>query len=106
LPPVTVSGTWVAAAADNGKLLAFPLDEMKTLTGGKGVQIMKLEDHEHLSAVTTFDGERLLLEGKTRTGKPVSLTLSGAALIRYLLHRARKGHDMEKISVVTRLAIE
>ena len=34
------------------------------------------------------------------------LTLAGAALIRYLLHRARKGHDMEKISVVTRLAAE
>jgi topoisomerase-4 subunit A len=104
LQPVIVAGNWVAAAADNGKLLAFPLDEMKALTGGKGVQIMKLEDHEHLSAVTTFDGERLLLVGKTRTGKPVSATLSGAALIRYQLHRARKGHDMDKISVVLSLA--
>jgi topoisomerase-4 subunit A len=106
LPPVAVAGAWVAAAADNGKLLAFPLDEMKTLSGGKGVQIMKLEEHEHLSAVTLFDGERLLLEGKSRTGKPVSLVLTGAALIRYQLHRARKGHEMEKISVVTRLAAE
>jgi topoisomerase-4 subunit A len=104
LPPVTVAGNWVAAAADNGKLLAFPLDEMKALTGGKGVQIMKLEAHEHLSAVTCFDGERLLLEGKNRLGKSVSATLSGAALIRYQLHRARKGYDMEKFSVVNRLA--
>ena len=106
LPPVQLSAhpTWIAAAADNGKLLAFPLEEMKTLSGGKGVQIMKLEDREHLCAITCFDGERLLLEGKSRTGKPVNLTLSGAALIRYLLHRARKGHDLEKIGVVSRLS--
>jgi topoisomerase-4 subunit A len=108
LPPVQLAAnqTWVAAAADNGKLLAFPLEEMKTLSGGKGVQIIKLEGKEHLTAVATFDGERLLVEGKTRTGKPISQTLVGVALIRYLLHRARKGHDMEKVSVVTRLAAE
>ncbi len=106
LPPVMLRGNWVAAAADNGRLLAFPLEEMKTLGGGKGVQIMKLEDREHLSAITLFDGERLLLEGKTRTGKPISLTLVGAALIRYLLHRARKGHELDRVSVVTRLAAE
>ncbi len=109
LPPVAVAAEadaslWVAAAADNGKLLAFPLQEMKTLSGGKGVQIIKLEANEHLVAVTLFDGERLLLEGHTRTGKPVSLTLSGASMDRYRLHRARKGHDLDKISVVSRLA--
>jgi len=108
LPPVQLAPnqTWVAAAADNGKLLAFPLEEMKTLGGGKGVQIIKLEDKEHLTALTLFNGERLVIEGKTRTGKPASQTLAGAALIRYLLHRARKGHDLDKISVVTRLAPE
>ncbi|MDP2787226.1 MAG: DNA topoisomerase IV subunit A [Pseudomonadota bacterium] len=108
LPPMYLHGDWIAAAADNGKLLVFPLEEMKTLTGGKGVQIMKLEANERLSAVTCFGGQpggqRLLLEGKTRTGKPVSTVLSGAALIRYQLHRARKGYDMEKIGSVTRLA--
>jgi topoisomerase IV subunit A len=108
LPPVQLAPglTWVAAAADNGKLLAFPLEEMKTLSGGKGVQIIKLEDQQHLTALTLFDGERLLVEGKSRTGKPASQTLTGAALIRYLLHRARKGHDLDKISVVTRLVAE
>jgi topoisomerase-4 subunit A len=106
LLPLVPSLAWVAAAADNGKLLAFPLEEMKTLSGGKGVQIIKLEDKEHLTAVTLFNGERLLVEGKTRTGKPISLTLTGAALIRYLLHRARKGHEIDKVSVVTRLTAE
>jgi topoisomerase-4 subunit A len=108
LPPVQLSAnlTWVAAAADNGKLLAFPLEEMKTLTGGKGVQIIKLEEREHLCAITCFNGERLLVEGKTRTNKPANQTLTGAALIRYQLHRAKKGHELDKISVVTRLAAE
>jgi topoisomerase IV subunit A len=93
LPPVLLTPglTWVAAAADNGKLLAFPLEEMKTLSGGKGVQIIKLEDQRTSHRADLFNGERLLVEGKTRTGKPASQTLTGAALIRYLLHRARKG---------------
>ena len=57
LPPVRLQGTWVAVAADNGKLLAFPLEEMKILSGGKGVQLMKLEDKERLLAMATFDGQ-------------------------------------------------
>ena len=68
------------------------------------MQIIKLEDKEHLTTLALFDGERLLVEGKTRTGKPASQTLTGVALIRYLLHRARKGHDLDKISTVTQLA--
>ena len=112
LPPLQLGAqaAWVAAAADNGRLLAFPLEEMKHLSGGKGVQIMKLDAHERLCAITCFGGqagnERLLLEGKSRTGRPVSLVLSGAALMRYQLHRARKGHDLEKIGSVTRLSAE
>jgi topoisomerase-4 subunit A len=108
LPPVQVvaSLNWIAAAADNGRLLAFPLEEMKILSGGKGVQIVKLEDKERLTAVTLFDGERLQVEGKSRTGKPVSLVLSGVAMIRYLQHRAKKGHELDKLGVVYRLAAD
>jgi topoisomerase-4 subunit A len=102
LPPVQLEANalWVAAAADNGKLLVFPLDEMKALTGGKGVQIMKLEANERLSALTCFDGQRLQLTGKNRAGKPGSASLNGEALEKYRLHRARKGHELDRLSRV------
>ncbi len=104
LPPVTVSGGWVAAAADNGKLLVFALEEMKELGGGKGVQVMKLEDKERLTALACFDGSALNIEGKTRTGRPAQATLAGAALEKYRLHRARKGAALEKVVLVERMA--
>ncbi len=103
LPPVRLLGTWVAVAADNGKLLAFPLEEMKILTGGKGVQLMKLEDKERLLALTTFDGQRLIVEGKTRLGRQANVTLNGEALEKHRLHRARKGHPLDRISRVEKL---
>ena len=76
---------------------------MKILTGGKGVQLMKLEDKERLSAITTFDGQRLQVEGKTRLGRPASAVLSGEALERHRLHRARKGHVLDRIVRVERV---
>ena len=103
LPPARLSGTWIAVAADNGKLLAFALEEMKILAGGKGVQLMKLEDNERLSAITAFDGQRLQVEGKTRLGRPASVVLSGEALEKHRLHRARKGHLLDRIVRVERV---
>ena len=76
---------------------------MKTLTGGKGVQIIKLEAQERLVALTTFNGERLQVEGKTRTGKPASTLLTGVTLARYLLHRAKKGHEVDKVARILTL---
>ena len=104
LPPVRLNGAWVAVAADNGQLLVFPLEEMKSLSAGKGAQLMKLEGEARLLALTTFDGQRLVVEGKTRLGRPASATLSGEALEKYRLHRARKGQSLERIVRVEKLA--
>lgn len=104
LPPARLTGTWVAVAADNGKLLTFPLEEMKILSGGKGVQLMKLEDKERLLAITAFDGLRLVVTGKTRLGRPVETVLEGAALEKHRHQRARKGQLLERITRVESLA--
>lgn len=104
LPPARLMGTWVAVAADNGKLLTFPLEEMKILSGGKGVQLMKLEDKERLLALTTFDGQRLAVAGKTRLGRPAEVVLEGAALEKHRHQRARKGQPLERITRVETLA--
>ena len=104
LAPLNLAGDWVAAWADNGKLLVFPCAEMKELTGGKGVQIMKLEPGERLAALGLFDGVTLNVAGAGRSGKPVQQTLTGAALDKYRQHRARKGVPLEKFARVTGLS--
>jgi topoisomerase-4 subunit A len=103
LPPARLDGTWIAVAADNGKLLAFPLEEMKILAGGKGVQLMKLEDQERLCALCSFDGQRLRVEGKTRLGRPAEVVLAGDHLDKHRHHRARKGQVLERITRVEKL---
>jgi topoisomerase-4 subunit A len=103
MPPMRLAGTSIAVAADNGKLLVFPLEEMKILGGGKGVQLIKLEDSERLTALTCFDGLRLKAEGKTRTGRPSSVTLAGEALEKHRQHRARKGQLLDKLARVEKL---
>jgi len=76
---------------------------MKILSGGKGVQLMKLEGNERLLALTTFDGQRLAVEGKTRLGRPANVMLSGEALEKHRHRRARKGHVLERITRVEKL---
>ncbi len=77
---------------------------MKELGGGKGVQIVKLEDKESLTAIACFDGIGLTVEGKSRTGRPAQVVLTGANLEKYRLRRARRGVALEKVVVVERLA--
>jgi topoisomerase-4 subunit A len=103
LPPARLTGTWIAVASETGKLLVFPLEEMKTLSGGKGVQLMKLEAKERLLALTTFDGLRLAVEGKTRLSRPATVVLAGDHLEKHRHHRARKGQALERIVKVEKL---
>ena len=77
--------------------------ERRALAGGKGVQLLKLEDKERLTALATFDGQRLAVAGKTRLGRPASVVLSGEALERHRQHRARKGQALERIVRVEKL---
>ncbi len=103
LAPARLTGTWIAVAGETGKLLVFPLEEMKTLSGGKGVQLIKLEAKERLLALATFDGQRLAVEGKTRLGRPASVVLAGDHLEKHRHHRARKGQALDRIVKVEKL---
>ncbi|MDR3221984.1 MAG: DNA topoisomerase IV subunit A, partial [Candidatus Accumulibacter sp.] len=52
LPPSPVGGMdFVAALSSDGRLLIFPLDQMKWLSGGKGIQISGLKGKETLKSV-------------------------------------------------------
>jgi topoisomerase-4 subunit A len=92
LPPSLVpdGASHVAALADEPRLLLFPIDEMKELSGGKGVILIGLDDGEHLLAA------RAVKEGVTVTGigrgdKLVEYQVFGPEVDIYLGKRARKG---------------
>lgn len=90
LAPIAVSGSHIFAASSNGRLLVFDAAEMKTLAKGRGVIIMTLDDKCTLAALGYCDGRKLSLPVRER-GKVSQLSLTGADLEKYSLHRARKG---------------
>ena len=85
---------FVACAATNGKLLCFPLAEVKALDRGRGVILMQLDRGETL-AWTGLYRDELTLPVVVR-GKPQRMTLKGEELARHVLHRARKGTLLPK----------
>ena len=87
LPPCRVAGTdHLAALSDDGRLLVFPLDQMKRLSGGKGVQIIGLKGKETLKAAIAVKGQVVRVVGSFRN-KPKQLLSDD----KHLGQRARRG---------------
>ena len=87
LPPLrTIGKDHLAALSEDGRLLVFPLDQMKRLSGGKGVQIIALKEGESLRAVLASSGPTVTVAGVFRN--KVRKTQSEA---RHLNQRARRG---------------
>jgi topoisomerase-4 subunit A len=93
IPPVPLAPglDHVAALSSRGRLLVFPLAEMREVQSGRGVIVMGLDAGETLVAVALSRGSRVVVQGTTRGGKPTTVTVEGDDLARHLLHRARKG---------------
>ena len=93
LAPVPVSAglDHVAALSANGRLLVFPIEEMREVPKGRGVIIMGLDRGEKLIAVALASSSKVVVHGTNRVGKLTPVVIEGDALVKYLLHRARKG---------------
>jgi len=87
--------TEVAVLSEGGRMLLFPLAEMKEMPRGRGVILMGLEAGERLLAAISVDPRGLVVEGAARGGASAQVALSAAELDRYRLHRARKGSRLE-----------
>jgi topoisomerase IV subunit A len=99
--PLWPQATQVACLADDGRLLVFGLDEMKTLSGGgRGVTLIGLEGKERLVQATPIGTAGVVLLG-SRGAKASELELKGVALASHVGKRARKGRKPD-----TRLKIE
>lgn len=97
LPPVLIEDDQelVAVLSERGRLLVFPLAEMRTLpSGGLGVSLMGLEDGESIVAALPIASAGVVVTGEGRAKKPREETLSGAKLAEFTLHRTRKGRGV------------
>jgi topoisomerase IV subunit A len=90
--PIVPDATRVACLSSEGRLLAFGIDEMKTLSaGGRGITLMMLDDKESLAQALAIGSAGVVLVGTGRGGKQQEATLAGAALAPHLGKRARRG---------------
>jgi topoisomerase-4 subunit A len=91
-PAKITRGNLIVALGSNGKLLLFPISEMKKLAAGKGVIILGLNEGETLIATAVLpEGYSLQIKGTGRGSKSSQLVLKWEALQPFVSHRARKG---------------
>ncbi|HXS53385.1 MAG TPA: DNA topoisomerase IV subunit A [Usitatibacter sp.] len=85
----------VAALSGEGRLLVFPLEEVKELAGGgKGVMAVKLHEGEKMIGVVPVAGE-LRVAAYGRGDKRITLTVNAASLGHYRGNRARSGRVLQ-----------
>jgi len=92
LPPLVLAADdrEIAAQASDTRLLVMPVDEIKTLSGGKGVQLIALAEGDALLSVQRVSA-RLQAIAIGARGQRRAITLSAHRLDPYRGHRARKG---------------
>jgi len=93
IPPVSLETglDHVAALSSRGRMLVFPLAEMREVPRGRGVIIMGLDGDEKLIAIDLAPAGKVTVQGTNRLGRTVTVTIEGEALVKHLHRRARKG---------------
>lgn len=88
------AGNFVAALSERGRLLLFPIAELKYQPRGRGMIVMGLDESDRLRAVAISDVPKLLVTGTTRGGKQKQVELGQDDLAHYVLKRARMGRTL------------
>ena len=81
---------WVAALSSEPRLLVFPIEEFKELSGGKGVLLNSMVPGETLVAAIPMN-DKLTVVGEGRGGKPQEWNVKPLDLAECRAHRAKKG---------------
>ncbi len=104
-PRVVLAGHHqVACLAADGRLLVFPLDELKLQPGGgKGLTLMDVDASTPLLSAAPI-ADVLVVQGSGRGGKLKEETLKNAALAAHQGKRARKGRLVDGLQKVLRIA--
>jgi len=86
----------VAVLSKSGRFHVFMLDEVKQLSGGRGVQLLPLEDGDSLLSVVAFGAaDCLVVAGTGRGSKDREEVLKPAVLAERLGKRGRKGKELD-----------
>lgn len=91
LAPVKTQGATLCAVSAAGRLLLFPLADIKEMSKGRGLMVMDLDKSDEMVGVTVNYGNFVTLEGAGRGGKTSSVTIEGAELDSHRGKRANKG---------------
>ncbi|WP_131111159.1 DNA topoisomerase IV subunit A [Sulfuricystis thermophila] len=83
----------VAALSANGRLLLFPLAEVKTMAKGRGTILQALDAKDEMLAVAVGTNA-FVVTGTGRGGKTTEWRLAGNDAEAYRSHRARKGQPI------------
>ncbi|WP_310451796.1 DNA topoisomerase IV subunit A [Sulfuritalea sp.] len=94
LAPAPVLGDSVAVLTQGGRLLLFPLAELKEMAKGKGLMLIDLTKNDELVGVAVSGGETLLIGGTGRAGKMVQQPLDLRAQAAFRGARARRGQEI------------
>jgi topoisomerase-4 subunit A len=103
LPAGELVGVQLACLSLGGRLLVYPVDELKHQPkGGRGLTLMDLEAKDALVSVAAFT-QALRVQGSGRGGKAKEELLKGAALAAYAGKRARKGRAVDGLKQTRRV---
>ena len=95
VPDDDLLGAQLGCLSASGRLLVFPLDELKHQPkGGRGLTLMDLDAKDRLASVAAFT-QALRVQGSGRGGKAKDEVLKGAALAAHVGRRARKGRAVD-----------
>ncbi len=89
--PLAAGLDHVAALSSRGRLLVFPLAEVREVPRGRGVILIGLDEGETLAAIGLATATRVVLHGTNRLGRPAVVAVEGEELAKHLRRRARKG---------------
>jgi topoisomerase IV subunit A len=95
VPGDDLLGAQLACLSASGRLLVFPLDELKHQPkGGRGLTLMDLDAKDALTSVAAFT-QGLRVQGSGRGGKAKDELLKGVVLAGHVGRRARRGKAVE-----------
>ncbi|MBI5909165.1 MAG: DNA topoisomerase IV subunit A [Betaproteobacteria bacterium] len=98
-------GNHVVALSGEGRLLAFDIAEMRTMSKGRGVILMGLDKGEKLLAAAVTRLSSVTVSGIGRGGKERLLEIKGDKLRHHVGHRARMGRVLPEKLKPTGLAL-
>ena len=94
LPPAPALGDTVAVLTQGGRLLLFPLTELKEMAKGKGLMLIDLTNSDEVAGVAITNGDALLIGGGGRGGKLMQQSLDARAQAPFRGARARRGQEI------------